>query len=104
MKPSHLCGQIKVIGVTCTPKIWWYLLILARRYGAEAEFAVPKVGDTVIIRAMSTIKSLFSPQRVGKVIFEKKHFKRRKVMEDWKARTTSKFIGKSRVLCDPDHS
>ena len=26
-----------------------------------------------------------------------------KVMEDGEVRKTSKFIGKSRVLCDPDH-
>ena len=103
MKPSYLCGQIKVTGVTCMPNIWWYLLILAQCYGAETEFAVPNVGDTIIIRVMSTFKSLFSPQRVGKVIFEKKHFRRSKVMEDGEVRKTSKFIGKSKVLCDPDH-
>ena len=64
-------------------------MILAQRYGAETEFAVLKVGDTIIIRVMSTFKSLFSPQRVGKVIFEKKHFRRSKVMEDAEVRKTS---------------
>ena len=92
IKPSYFCGQIKVIGVPCMPNMWRYLLILAQCYGAETEFSVLKVGDTMIIRDMSMFRSLFSPQTVGKVIFEKKHFKRSKGMEDWKARTTSNFI------------
>ena len=71
MKPLYLCGQIKVIGVICTPNIWWYLLILAQRYGAETEFPVLKVGDTIIIRVMSTFKAIVFTTKSWKSYFLK---------------------------------
>ena len=100
---SYLSGQIKIIGVTCTPHIWWYLSILARQYGADTEFGISRKGDAITVRAMSTFKSLFSAQRVGKLVYEKKHFKRRKLTENGQTRTVSMFVGKSRIVCDPDH-
>ena len=103
MKPSYHCGEIKIIGITCSPDIWWYLLALAKRYGAEIDFKVPKLGDIITIRAMSTLKALLSPQRVGRVVYEKKHFRRSKFMENGKQRVVSKFVGRSRLLCDPEY-
>ena len=103
MKLSYLSGQIKIIGITCTPNIWWYLTILAQKYGADVEFKVSKQGDVVTIKAMSTFKSLFSAQRVGKLVYEKKHFKRRKITENGQTRVISKFVGRSRIVCDPEH-
>ena len=98
MRLSYLSGQIKIIGVTCTPHIWWYLSILARQYGADTEFGISRKGD-----AITTFKSLFSAQRVGKLVYKKKHFKRRKLTKNGQTRTVSKFVGKSRIVCDPDH-
>ena len=103
MKLSYLSGQIKIIGITSTPNIWWYLTILAQKYGADVEFKVSKQGDVVTIKAMSTFKSLFSAQRVGKYVYEKKHFKRRKITENGQTRVISKFVGRSRIVCDPEH-
>ena len=104
MRLNYESGQIKIIGVTCPSNIWWYLAVLAKKYGTDAEFNITKIRSFITINAMSTFKALFSPQRVGKVVFEKKNFKRSKViLEDGQTKKISKFVGKSKILCDPDH-
>ena len=52
---------------------------------------------------MSTFKSLFSAQRFGKLVYKKKHFKRRNLTENGQTRTVSKFVAKSRIATDPYH-
>ena len=42
MRLNYLSGQVKIIGVTCPPGIWWYFVILAKKYGAEVDFNLPR--------------------------------------------------------------
>ena len=34
---------------------------------------------------------------------KKRHFKRSKIMENGQLKTISKFVGRSKIVCDPDH-
>ena len=71
MRLNYLSGQVKIFGITCPPEIWWYFVILAKKYGAEVDFNLPRQGDVIKTKTMSTFKALISPQRVGKLVYEK---------------------------------
>ena len=103
MRLNYLNGQVKIIRVTCPSGIWWYFVIVAKKYGAEVDFNLPRQSDIIKIKSMSTFRALLSPQRVGKLVHEKRHFKRSKIMENGQLKTISKFVGKSKIVCDPDH-
>ena len=103
MRLNYLSGQVKIIGITCPSRIWGYFVILAKKYGVETDFNLPRQGDVIQMKTMSTFKALFSPQRVGKLVYEKRHSKRCKIMENGQPKTISKFVGKSKIVCDPDH-